>query len=98
VRQHFTSDIRFPRYAFSNVVPEREQVNLGFLVTPSLDPFLTRAQARRVSAFTLDLYREMDAGVTPDIDPRLPPPRLVPPKHRGRPSKSTKVLVERWRT
>lgn len=60
VSQRFTTDTRFPRYAISNIVPETEQINLGFVVMPYLDAIFTHEQARRVRGFTLDLYREMD--------------------------------------
>jgi poly(3-hydroxybutyrate) depolymerase len=61
VSQHFVDSVSFPRYAFSNMVPEVEQVNLGFLIMPYLDSRFTRERAHRVSTFTLKLYREMDS-------------------------------------
>ncbi len=61
VHQRFTGPRQFPRYTFTNIVPEIEQVNLGFWVMPLLDRFLIYPQARRVSVFTLDLYREMES-------------------------------------
>lgn len=60
VRHHFTTPTQFPRYSPANIVPEIEQINLGFLLMPYLDPILTRQQASRVSEFTLELYREME--------------------------------------
>jgi pimeloyl-ACP methyl ester carboxylesterase len=61
VSQHFVDRVSFPRYAFSNMVPEVEQVNLGFLIMPYLDARFDRKRAHRVSTFTLKLYREMDS-------------------------------------
>jgi pimeloyl-ACP methyl ester carboxylesterase len=60
VQHRFTQGGRFRRYTLTNVVPEMEQINLGFLIMPYLDPILTRDQACRVSTFTLDLYRDME--------------------------------------
>jgi pimeloyl-ACP methyl ester carboxylesterase len=60
VSQHFTTNTPFPRYAISNIVPETEQINLGFIVIPYLDALFTHERADRVRGFTLDLYREMD--------------------------------------
>lgn len=61
VSQHFIGDTEFQRYSLTNIIPEAEQVNVGFLFAPYLDPIITPEQARRVSAFTLDLYQEMEA-------------------------------------
>jgi len=60
VSHRFTTDARFPRYAISNIVPETEQINLGFVVMPYFDAIFTHEQARRVRGFTLDVYQEMD--------------------------------------
>jgi len=60
VSQRFTTGARFPRYTISNIVPEIEQINLGFTVMPYLDAIFTHEQAGRVKGFTLDLYREME--------------------------------------
>ncbi len=60
VRHRFTRGGSFQSYRLTNIVPEIEQINLGFLIMPYLDPILTRDQARRVSVFTLDLYRDME--------------------------------------
>jgi pimeloyl-ACP methyl ester carboxylesterase len=60
--QHRYSDKgAFPRFALANIIPESEQINLGFLIMPYLDPILTVQQAHRVSAFTLALYDEMES-------------------------------------
>jgi hypothetical protein len=60
VQHRFTTPTEFHRFSLSNIVPEIEQVNLGFLLMPYVDPILTRAQASRVSDFTVELYREME--------------------------------------
>lgn len=51
---------QYGRFALSNIIPETEQINLGFTVMPYVDPLLTVEQSRRVSAFTMDIYREME--------------------------------------
>lgn len=61
ISQHFTSQRPFPRYSPTNIIPETEQINLGFLVTPLLDPLFTYDRAKRVAPFTLQLYQEMEA-------------------------------------
>ena len=58
--QHFTGEGHFSRFSITNLIPEAEQVSLGFKVMPFLDPILTREQAARVSASTLAIYGEMD--------------------------------------
>lgn len=60
VRHRFTRPYTFSRYTIANIVPEVEQINLGFVVMTLLDPHLTLEQARRVAPFTLALYREME--------------------------------------
>ncbi len=60
VQHRFFSESKFHRFSPTNVIPEIEQMNLGFLLMPYLDPILTVEQANRVSVFTLDLYREME--------------------------------------
>lgn len=61
VHHRFSQGGSFRRYSLTNLIPEIEQVNLGFYLMPYLDPILTREQAARVSTYTLDLYREMEA-------------------------------------
>lgn len=61
VRQHFArSGVTFPRYTLSNVAPEAEQIHLGFLWAVAADAYFTAEQSRRVSPFTMALYREME--------------------------------------
>lgn len=60
VSHQFAGTGRFRRDSPANLVPEIEQINLGFRLIPLIDPIMTYRQARRVSVFTLDLYREME--------------------------------------
>lgn len=60
LQHRFTQEVPFPRYILANIIPEVEQVHLGFLVMPYLDRLLTQERARRAAGFTLKLYREMD--------------------------------------
>lgn len=60
IQQRFTRPIPFSLWTLSNIVPEIEQVNLGFQVMPYLDPIFTEDQARRVAVPTFKIYREME--------------------------------------
>lgn len=60
VSHQFTTDAQFRRYHLTNIIPEAEQINLGFLVMPILDPIFNHGQAQRVSGFTMNLYREIE--------------------------------------
>lgn len=60
VQHRFVRPVTFPRYTIANIVPEIEQINLGLVVTPYLDRLFTAERARRVTPFTLALYREME--------------------------------------
>ncbi len=60
VQHRFSRETTFNRYALTNIIPESEQVNLGFLLMTYLDPILSAEQVDRVSGFTMDLYREME--------------------------------------
>ena len=60
VQQRFSSGQQFPRFSLANLVPEIEQVNLGFHLMPLLDGMLTPARTRQISTLTLDLYRQME--------------------------------------
>ncbi|MBN2006947.1 MAG: prolyl oligopeptidase family serine peptidase [Anaerolineae bacterium] len=61
VQQRFSRPgTRFSRYMLSNIVPEAEQIHLGFLWAVAADPYFTAAQSRRVTPFTMELYREME--------------------------------------
>ncbi len=60
VQHRFVGGGRYGRFSLTNLVPESEQVNLGFTVMPYVDPLLTVEQSRRVSVFTMYIYREME--------------------------------------
>ncbi|MEJ2148203.1 MAG: hypothetical protein P8Z40_01850 [Chloroflexota bacterium] len=60
VSHQFVGERRFPRFTPTNLIPEVEQVNAGFWAAALLDPYIDWAQKREVSAYTFDLYREME--------------------------------------
>ncbi len=60
VQHRFFRETTFNRYALPNIVPESEQVSLGFLLMTYADPILSAEQVDSVSGFTMDLYREME--------------------------------------
>ena len=60
IRHGFSGDEQFNRYSLTNIIPEIEQINLGFLVMPYFDPILTTEQARNVAARTHEIYQEME--------------------------------------
>ncbi len=60
VHQRYFRDGGYGRFDLSNIIPETEQINLGFAVMPYVDSLLAVEQSRRVSAFTMDIYREME--------------------------------------
>jgi pimeloyl-ACP methyl ester carboxylesterase len=60
VKNRFTQPTSFPRFALTNIIPEAEQINLGFQVMPYLDPIMTVEQSRQTSTFTLDIYKRME--------------------------------------
>lgn len=47
------------RFSLSNIVPEKEQINLGFRLMPFVDPFLTYEQVAEISEPTFRLYDEL---------------------------------------
>jgi len=61
VQNRFTRDASYPTLSPTNIIPETEQLNLGFLGMPYADALLTQQQGHRVWSFTLDIYREMEA-------------------------------------
>jgi len=61
IRHGFTGEEKFSRYNLTNIVPEIEQINLGFFVMRYLDPLLTAAQAREVALLTQEIYQEMES-------------------------------------
>ena len=60
VQQRYVGNGEYGRFALTNIVPEAEQINLGFTLMPYVDPLLTVEQSDRVSVFTMDIYQEME--------------------------------------
>lgn len=60
VQQRFTSDAQFGRLALANIIPEVDQVNLGFFLMSYVDPFLDTEKVDRISPLTLALYHDME--------------------------------------
>lgn len=60
VQHRFFREVNFNQYALTNIIPESEQVNLGFLLMTFIDPYITAEQASRVSKLTMAHYREME--------------------------------------
>lgn len=61
IQQRFTRPVPFSLWTLSGIVPEIEQVNLGFQVMPYLDSIFTADQAQRVAVPTFKIYREMES-------------------------------------
>jgi len=51
----------FCRYALGNLLPEIDQLGLGFLLMPVADPLFTQKQASELKAWTATIYRELEA-------------------------------------
>ena len=60
VSHQFSQPTTFPRFVLPNVVPEVEQLNLGFTVMSYLDPILDTTQATYLSELTFTIYSEME--------------------------------------
>lgn len=60
--QHLYADqiAHFSRYALGNLLPEADQLMLGFTAASFVDPLLTASQARSLKGMTADLYRELE--------------------------------------
>lgn len=54
-------DAHFVRLAPANLMPEVDQLRLGFTLVPLLDSLFTTSQAARLKASTAEVYREMAA-------------------------------------
>ncbi|MCB0031163.1 MAG: prolyl oligopeptidase family serine peptidase [Anaerolineales bacterium] len=61
IQQYHSQGGQFQRYSPFNLIPESEQVNLGFLLMTFLDPYLTAEQTARVAPITLAHYEAMAA-------------------------------------
>lgn len=51
----------FQRQALGNLLPELDQFLLGFKVVPLIDRYFTFEQSRKVSGWTAEIYRELEA-------------------------------------
>lgn len=60
VQHRFWGESTFKRYTVANMIPEIEQINLGFMLMPYFDPILTPKQAGDAASFTIPLYQEME--------------------------------------
>jgi pimeloyl-ACP methyl ester carboxylesterase len=61
VRHVFAAkDHSFPRYSMGNLLPECDQLVLGFSLMPMVDPLLTMTQAAELKSLTATIYRELE--------------------------------------
>lgn len=61
VRHIFVSkNHAFPRYSLGNLLPECDQLLLGFSLMPMVDPLLTMTQAAELKSLTATIYRELE--------------------------------------
>jgi pimeloyl-ACP methyl ester carboxylesterase len=60
VRHRFFRERGFGRFSLFNIIPESEQVNLGFLLMTYVDPIITAEQTHRVAPVAMNLYRQME--------------------------------------
>lgn len=51
---------KLQRYALGNLLPEVDQLMLGFTIMPAFDSLLTNAQASRLKSVTAAVYADMD--------------------------------------
>ncbi len=51
----------FSRYSLGNLLPEGDQLLLGFTLMPLIDPLLTTTQAAELKRLTASLYRELES-------------------------------------
>ena len=51
---------KLQRYALGNLLPEVDQLMLGFTIMPAFDSLLTNSQASRLKGVTAAVYAEMD--------------------------------------
>lgn len=50
----------FPRYSLANLLPEGDQLRLGFTLMPLIDPLLTTTQAAKLKRLTASIYDELE--------------------------------------
>lgn len=56
-----TKEQTFPRFSLGNLLPEGDQLRLGFTLMPMADPLLTTTQASELKRLTVSLYRELES-------------------------------------
>jgi pimeloyl-ACP methyl ester carboxylesterase len=60
IGSHWPNPAGYPRYSLFNLLPERDQVNLGIYLFGSTGIAIGTDQVERVRELTLPLYRDMD--------------------------------------
>jgi pimeloyl-ACP methyl ester carboxylesterase len=85
------SPAQFSRHALGNLLPETDQLMLGFTVMPAVDALLTQSQAARLKVATAKVYTELeeDPGFR-SLGSTLP---LAYAELRGSPAKALHSLV-----
>ena len=58
--QYFPDHRSFPRYSLGNLLPESDQLRLGFTLMAFIDPILTRGSAAELKRLTATVYRELE--------------------------------------
>jgi predicted esterase len=53
-------ETHFRRFALGNLLPEIDQITLGFSLVPFVDPLFTQRQASGLKQFTAELYRDLE--------------------------------------
>lgn len=61
VSNRYVGAARYQRLAIPNLVPEIEQLQVGFTLIPYADPLIDRQEAAHVRAMTGEIYRAVDA-------------------------------------
>jgi len=61
IQHRFSQKTQFNPFTITNIIPEVDQINLGFTVMPYLDPLLTAQQAHQETIPTFRLYRELES-------------------------------------
>jgi predicted esterase len=58
---HFSGAYAYPRFSIANVVPELDQVKFGTYLVPFVDPLISNADAARLRASAMQVYRAAEA-------------------------------------
>ena len=59
---HYTAPARYRRYSLANLVPEIDQLMLGAVILPRIDPYFDHEQAQQVRKKFLKIYRALRAS------------------------------------